>query len=301
MSTLLAMLLDWLAGEPPAALHPVCWIGRYLGVLGPVARRRGPVGAFVLGGLFWLLGALAFTGVFAVVAWLAWTRLPWWGALLVQGVLLKPLLSLRLLREEVAGVGEALVEGLPQGRERLSRIVSRNTGQLSEGEVRESALESFSENLSDSLVAPLFWFAVLGLPGAAFYRFCNTADAMWGYRGQWEWAGKWAARADDILNFVPARLTALVIRLVAATPATAPLSLEAARTPSPNSGWPMAALALSLGVRLGKPGVYVLNPGGRVPEGSDFAAGLRLCTLAGWTAAGLFAFVEVLLLRVAFT
>lgn len=300
MSTLLALFLDWLLGEPPAALHPVCWVGRYLGVVGPLARGRGPVGAFVLGAVFWLLGALVFTGGFAVLAWLAWGHLPWWGALLVQGVLLKPLLSLRLLREEVAGVRESLVQGLPQGRERLSRIVSRDTRLLSEGEVRESALESLSENLSDSLVAPLFWFALLGLPGAALYRFCNTADAMWGYRGQWEWAGKWAARADDLLNFVPARLTALVIRLVASTPATVPLSREAARTPSPNSGWPMAALALSLGVRLGKPGVYVLNPGGRVPEDADFASGLRVCTLAGWTAAGLFAFAEVLLLRAAF-
>ena len=121
-------------------------------------------------------------------------------------------------------------------------------------------------------MAPLFWFVMLGLPGAALFRFANTADAMWGYPGvyqgrNWLWAGKWAARADDVLGWVPARLTALLLALVVrgagGSLSLARLRAEAARTPSPNSGWPMAAMALALDVRLGKPGGYVLHAEGR--------------------------------------
>jgi adenosylcobinamide-phosphate synthase len=134
--------------------------------------------------------------------------------------------------------------------------------------VRETALETLAENLNDSVVAPLFWFAVAGLPGAALYRFANTADAMWGYPGHragrcWTWAGKWTARADDALSWVPARLTAMVLILAAGRLWMPGLRSEAVRTPSPNGGWPMGALALLLGVRLGKPDVYVLNAAGR--------------------------------------
>jgi len=149
--------------------------------------------------------------------------------------------------------------------------------------VRESAIESLAENLNDSLVAPLFWFALFGLPGAALYRFANTADAMWGYRGeregrQWTWAGKWAARADDLLSWLPARLTALFLWGASAVPGAGLRALrrEAGRTPSPNSGWPMAAMALRLGIRLGKPGVYVLNAAGRGAAAADTAQAARL-------------------------
>jgi adenosylcobinamide-phosphate synthase len=166
--------------------------------------------------------------------------------------------------------------------------VSRDTTQLSADEVRESALESLAENLSDSVVAPLFWFAVLGLPGAAVYRFANTADAMWGYRSEWEWAGKFAAWADDFLNLIPARLTA--VALLAMRPGRWPtLAQEARRTPSPNSGWPMAAMAVLLGVRLGKPGVYTLNPQGAEPGPVAMRCGLRRAAGVGWGIGGLIA------------
>jgi len=166
---------------------------------------------------------------------------------------------------------------LPAGRKRLSELVSRDTAQLSEREVRESTIETLAENLNDSVVAPIFWFVLFGLPGAAVYRFANTADAMWGYRGiykgqHWEWAGKWAARADDVLSWLPARLTALLLALVVRLEGGLPLKalgLEARKTPSPNSGWPMAAMALALGVSLSKPGVYTLNPAGRPAQAAD--------------------------------
>ncbi|HNE72321.1 MAG TPA: CobD/CbiB family cobalamin biosynthesis protein, partial [Giesbergeria sp.] len=152
--------------------------------------------------------------------------------------------------------------------------ISRDVAQLSASEVRESAIESLAENLNDSVVAPLFWFAVAGLPGAALYRMANTADAMWGYRGMrggryWHWAGKWAARADDVLSWLPARITALLLVLPAPAQRLSALLREARKTPSPNSGWPMAAMALALNVRLTKPGVYRLHSAGRSPTPLD--------------------------------
>jgi adenosylcobinamide-phosphate synthase len=187
----------------------------------------------------------------------------------VLALALKPLLSWRMLRDEVLAVEAALSQSLPAGRERLARLVSRDVERLDAVQVRESAIESLAENLNDSVVAPLFWFALLGLPGAALYRFANTADAMWGYPGMhggryWQWVGKWAARADDVLSWVPARITALLLTQTARRGRSlTALSAEAHKTPSPNSGWPMAAMALALGVRLAKPGVYALNRRGR--------------------------------------
>jgi adenosylcobinamide-phosphate synthase len=199
-------------------------------------------------------------------------------AMLLLGLLLKPLLAWAMLKNEVLAVERALSPenggSLDLGRARLGWLVSRDVSQLTEAQVRESAIESLAENLHDSVVAPIFWFVLLGLPGAALYRFANTADAMWGYRGvyqghNWEWAGKWAARADDVLSWLPARITALALALVASVGPLARLRQEAHRTPSPNSGWPMAAMALALQVCLHKPGVYALNAAGRAPQPAD--------------------------------
>ena len=215
---------------------------------------------------------MVFVVAFAV-QWAAF-QLPWYLAALLLGLVLKPMLAWAMLRSEVAAVEVALGQSLDAGRQRLAMLVSRNTANLNESEVRESAIESLAENLNDSVVAPIFWFVLFGLPGAAVYRFANTADAMWGYRGlrngmNWEWAGKWAARADDVLSWLPARITALLLALISGGVRLQKLGEEARKTPSPNSGWPMAAMALALGVRLQKPGVYVLNPSGGLPEPKD--------------------------------
>ena len=126
---------------------------------------------------------------------------------------------------------------------------------------------------------------MLGLPGAALFRFANTADAMWGYPGErggrdWAWAGKWAARADDVLAWVPARITAALIWAVGGLHGAAALRTEARRTPSPNSGWPMAAMALALGVQLRKPQAYTLNAGARGPQAPDT---VRACAIGSRT------------------
>lgn len=214
------------------------------------------------------------------------------------GLLLKPLLAWRMLRDEVLAVEAALDSSLTDGRARLAWLVSRDVTTLDAAQVRESAIETLAENLNDSVVAPLFWFAVAGLPGAALYRFANTADAMWGYLGErhgrdWTWAGKWAARADDVLSWVPARITAVLILAQGKLGLLRHLSAQARLTPSPNSGWPMAAMALALDVHLAKSGVYTLHPTGRSPQAADTAQALKLSGRVVGSLAGLAVIVWV--------
>jgi adenosylcobinamide-phosphate synthase len=271
---LLALLIDRLWGEPPAAVHPVVGMGQYLQWAGKHVTSLPPHAAFAAGATAWCGGALAAGALAFWAQGLILTHVHSLLAAIPLAIALKCMLSWRMLRSEVDAVEAALQQSLQAGRERLSWLVSRDTANLSEIQVRESAIESLAENLNDSVVAPIFWFVLLGLPGAAVYRFANTADAMWGYRGvykgqNWEWAGKWAARADDVLSWLPARLTAALIWLVAGGFQFAALRREASQTPSPNSGWPMAAMALALGVCLRKPDVYALNAAGRAPEAAD--------------------------------
>ena len=294
-----AYLIDRLCGEPPARWHPVVWIGRALSSVGAPWPQAAPRDQFARGAVVWLALAVAcFTvgvGVDQSIAAIADVA-PLTLKLIVRGLLLgavlKPLLAWRMLREEVCAVEQSLARGVEAGRDRLRHIVGRDTQELSATVVRESALESLAENLNDSFVAPLFWFCLGGLPGAALYRFANTADAMWGLRGRWEWAGKWAARADDVLSYVPARLTAL---LLAASAARWPrgLSRQARRTASPNGGWPMGMLALALDVRLSRPGHYVLHAAGRCAGPHDVKRGLKIAGRAAWSAVAVAALVQL--------
>ena len=268
---LLALAIDWWLGEPPARWHPVVWMGSALHRAGEQVAPLQPVERdfrrFWLGALVWI----ALAAIVLIVYW--WLQhaalmLMAWLAVVMLAFLLKPLLAWRMLHDEVLAVEQALGQSLPAGRAQLARLVSRDVCALTAVQVRESAIESLAENLNDSVVAPLFWFALLGLPGAALYRFANTADAMWGYPGMrggryWQWAGKWAARADDVLSWLPARITALLLALTVRGLPLHTLARQARKTPSPNSGWPMAAMSMALGVRLTKPGVYVLNSKGR--------------------------------------
>ena len=285
---LLALAVDGWLGEPPVLMHPVVWMGRALDWCGQRLAPRSPGArdyrSFWLGALAWCaLAALVLIASYGL-QWLV-LQLPMPFAVVALALLLKPLLALAMLQSEVRAVEVALAESLESGRARLAWLVSRDVAQLSAEEVRQSAIETLAENLNDSVVAPLFWFVLLGLPGAALYRFANTADAMWGYpglRGQgdkqryWQWAGKWAARADDVLSWLPARITALLLALVGGGVRLGTLAQEARQTPSPNSGWPMAAMALALGVRLSKPGSYCLNASGCAPTAGDAAQAQKI-------------------------
>ena len=274
--------------------------------------------SFWRGAAAWWLGAVLVLLVAGGLQWLL-LQLPLGWAVLLLGVALKPLLAWRMLTDEVAAVEQQLGQSLQAGQQQLARIVSRDVAVLDVVQVRESALESLAENLNDSVIAPLFWFALLGLPGAALCRFADTADSMWGYRGnyrgqRWEWAGKWTARADDVLAWLPARITAVALALAGvvaswrkARPAChlaacsssaasasqavdaetstqsssiyqrlAQLPRQARCTPSPNSGWPMAALALVLDVRLCKPQTYTLHAQGQTAQACHIAQAVRL-------------------------
>lgn len=278
---LLALALDCL-GEPPTRAHPVAWMG---GLLGWTQRRwRGQVAGAQLaeGRLSWGVGAGLAAG-----AGLVASRWPWY----VQGAVLKTLMSRRALFGAVNEVGAALEAGdLEEARRLLSwHLVSRDTRELSASEVAAAAIESLSENLSDSVVAPITAFRLGGLPLAAAYRLTNTADAMWGYRTpELEYAGKAAAKADDLLNLAPARLTALCAVAAARLAgldghaAWRVWRRDARLTSSPNAGHPMSAFAGALGLRLEKRGHYVLNAQGREAAAADIGQAL---TLARWTLA----------------
>jgi adenosylcobinamide-phosphate synthase len=292
VSIILSLLIDRWCGEPPARIHPVVWMGTYLRHAGRRLPNHGPRMALFLGSTYWLVGAVCVAAVYGF-AGAGFAKLPPWLDIVLTAVFLKPLLALRLLLNEVSAVENSLMRSVECGRARLAHIVSRDTANLDSGEIRESSLESLAENLSDSVIAPLFWFALFGLPGAALYRFANTADAMWGYRGRWEWAGKFAARADDLLNLIPARITAVALLLAGPNRLSLLRRLrgEAARTASPNSGWPMGALALSLNVRLRKPQVYALNANGSAPSAADTTAALRRAQSTAWIVAVILAAV----------
>jgi adenosylcobinamide-phosphate synthase len=296
IALLIALAIDHFFGEPPARLHPVVWMGNCLNwaaanVL-PKPEQDDNVPdypSFLAGAIVWIaLAAL----ILIVTCGLQGVTLQLpvaWAAFLL-GVLLKPLFAWRMLRREVQAVETALQSSLEAGRVRLSMLVSRDTSALTEAQVRESAIETLAENLNDSVIAPIFWFVVMGLPGAAVYRFANTADAMWGYMGvyrgrNWEWAGKWAARADDVLSWLPARITAGLLWLASGSGSGfrvasfwTRLRHEACKTPSPNSGWPMAAMALVLNIHLSKPDVYTLNASGSAPNAADTQKSVKLAS-----------------------
>ena len=240
--------------------------------MAPRVPEAPPARAVAAGGAAWVVGAVAAVALGVLVERVARRAGPVAGGAL-RGLALWPLLSSRMLLAEVAAVEAAVRRDLGAGRAALSRVVGRDTAELSADEVRAAAVASLAENLSDSVVAPLAWYAAAGLPGAALHRYANTADACWGYRSpRWEHAGRVAARVDDLLNLLPARLTAAML----ARPADRPrLRTEARRTSSPNAGWPMAAMALRLDVAVGKRGHYVLNAGGAAPGPGHVAAALR--------------------------
>ena len=280
----LALLVDRLFGEPPPLLHPVVWMGRLLDWIGQKMPKRPISHSFIAGTSGWLLGAilsmmLASLLQTALIYILATTDNVIFTSICLA-FLLKSMLSLRLLLEEGLAVEKALEQSLIKGRRQTARICSRDTRSLDATALRETAVESLSENFTDSVLAPLFWFFMAGLPGAAVYRWANTADAMWGYRNaEYEWFGKFTAHCDDLLNWLPARLSALAL-----WPAghVRQLFREAGKTPSPNGGWPMAATALILNIRLGKPGIYVLNAEGQTVGNNDIAYTAKLINQAAW-------------------
>ncbi len=262
-------------------MHPVAIAGRAIDALRDRAPRA-PRAQLVHGAWIVVLPALGAVGIGRLAAGLR----PWPLRLVATVWLLKTTFALRELVAAGRSVERPLAGGdLAQARRGLLALVSRPVEHLDEPHVASAAIESLAENLADSYLAPLFYYVLGGLPAALAYRVVNTADAMVGYRGDLEYLGKVSARLDDLLNLVPARLSALA--LAAAAPlvgqsgkrALAVARREHGRTESPNAGWPMAAAAGALGVWLEKPGHYRLD-GARAPGRADIARASRLVHVA---------------------
>ena len=281
-----AVLIDALLGDPPSRFHPVAWMGSWIGYLRRQAPRGGAMaslvyGAASIGGSACLLGLIGRWCSGGLQLW----RLGW----LAEGAVLSLLIAWRDLMRAGGAVARPLEEGdLAEARRQLGwHLVSRDASELDEGLVAAATVESLAENSSDSVVAPLFWYGLGGLPAALAYRFVNTADAMLGYRdAEREWLGKSSARADDVLNFVPARLMALLIVAGAALGGGNAGSAwrvwrgEAVKTASPNAGQPMSAAAGALEVELEKVGQYRLGEGLRRPGASDIRRASRLMSVS---------------------
>ncbi len=246
-----AMLLDAVLGEPdwlwsrmrhPAVLMGDCvgWLERRLNT-GDNRKLKGTAAVLVLTLGAWGLGALL--AAFGPV---------------VEILCCAILLAHRSLVQHVQDVADALRLSLTDARHMVSRIVSRDTGEMTGPQVARSAIESASENLSDGVVAPAFWFLVAGLPGLLMYKVINTADSMVGYRNERFTHYGWAsARFDDLLNLVPARLTGLLIVVLSNQwSRTGEIIEDAQRHISPNAGWPEAAMARALDVALAGPRSY---------------------------------------------
>jgi adenosylcobinamide-phosphate synthase len=283
-----AVLLD-LFVRLPSALHPVAWFGKFAELLIARAPLSGPLRAASV-------GTLLAIGLPALAAWLSHQLLlrcaGSWLLPALQVLLLYCCVCLYGLLDAGKQLGSALREqGLAAARAQLAWLCSRDSAELDESDLITGTIESLAENLCDSVVAPLFFLSIFGLPGAVAYRALNTLDAMIGYRGRYEWLGKPAARLDDLANLVPARLSALLL-MAAGFCATRRLRMSVprglhtwardhARTPSPNGGHPVAMAAGLLGVRLDKPGQYVLGAEWPRPRLEDLERALALCKGAG--------------------
>ncbi|WP_212524223.1 adenosylcobinamide-phosphate synthase CbiB [Actibacterium sp. MT2.3-13A] len=291
LAMLVALVLDALIGWPDALFarigHPVSWLGRLIAALEARLNRAAtpPAARLATGLATALLTIAAATGAALGLALL----LPGgWTGTVLTGVLAWPLVAARSMHAHVAAVARPLASGdLPEARAAVAMIVGRNPDRLDSAGVARAALESLAENSSDGIVAPLFWGAVLGLPGIAAYKAINTLDSLIGHRtSRYLRFGRAAARIDDAANLIPARLTGLLFALVAPRPRAAfrCMARDARRHRSPNAGWPEAALAGALNLRLSGPRLYGdrvadepwVNGTAPDPDASDLDRGLAL-------------------------
>jgi adenosylcobinamide-phosphate synthase len=290
---LAALTLDAAFGDPPNRWHPVAWLGHVIAAARRRLARGSPLWLLVAGALVTLTVAGGAAGVAALAVRASALLGP--AAGVVEALALSACLSVRGLGRAALEVARALDAGnIVAARQALSfHLVSRPTHDLEAGEVAAATVESVAENLTDSVVAPALMYLAFGLPGAALYRAVNTADAMIGYRdGALEHFGKLAARADDLLNLIPARIAALAIVAAAALTgassrcALAVLWRDRRRTASPNAGWTMSAMAGALRVRLIKRGAYTLGEGA-LPAAGDIRRSITIMLCAAVLSIGI--------------
>jgi len=296
-----AMMVDVALGWPKGLFvligHPVTWLGKLIDVLDTRWNRSSDPPAFRRAA--GIAAALLVIALPVTVAWVVQALLvPAWSRIVLVGILAWPLVALRSLHDHVAAVVHPLRSGdLGLARTAVAQIVGRDPASLGEAGIARAAIESLAENASDGVVAPVFWGAIFGLPGIVGYKAVNTLDSMIGHRTSRHEAFGWAAaRIDDVANFVPARLAALLFALLAARPmvAISCMMRDARHHRSINAGWPEAAMAGALGVRLSGPRIYDgsvaqepwLNGEARDPRAADIEPGLKLYRRAMMLLAG---------------
>lgn len=278
-SLITGWLLDMMFGDPQSLPHPVVYMGKWIAwgehLLNRGRHRMAKGAMFAVGSIL-----IVFLSTVLLFGWLRLCSIDKWHGANWRFVLLSYImmsvgvffcLAGKTLRREVKMVFQALDRSLDDGRRQVARIVGRDTQKLSRQEVATASLETLAENLSDGVIAPLFWFCLLGVPGMLTYKMINTFDSMIGYRNKrYKDFGCWAAHIDDIANYLPARITALLMVLAGwgymkISPSLPHRSLTfcikntlhySSQHASPNSGWPEAALATLLNCRFGGPHDY---------------------------------------------
>lgn len=299
---IIGWLLDVIFGDPARLPHPIVWFGRAISFLEHKLNS---------GSHRTLKGGVAAVGLIAVTYVLSWWLLgllsPWlWVRIAVEAVLIFYCLAGTTLIREVRMVFEAADRSLDDGRRQVARIVGRDTAMLSDHEVRTAALETLAENLSDGVIAPLFWYALLGVPGMLAYKMVNTLDSMIGYRSErYRLFGTVAARIDDVANWLPARITALLMVIAAGRPGLIGFVRNfGPRHASPNSGYPEAALAGVLDCRFGGPHDYFgetvykpyIGTNERMLSSEDMRVATRINRVAEFMAVALAAIVRCAIL-----
>ena len=298
----IALLLDVAIGWPDWLYrrigHPVSWLGRVIAAAdGRFNREDMSDKARRLAGILVVVGIVSAVAIFGLVV--GWMLPKSWLGVVFTGVLAWPLVAARSLHDHVEAVAAPLQDGdMEQARRAVSMIVGRDPETLDAPAMARAATESLAENASDGVVAPLFWGMIFGLPGIAAYKAINTLDSMIGYKTPRHLAFGWAAaRLDDVVNYLPARLTGGLIACSSKARGTAfrTMRRDAHGHRSPNAGWPEAAMAGALGVRLSGPRTYAegmsddpfLNPVGGDPRPEDIYLALRLFRRSVLLTAGL--------------
>lgn len=298
MALAAVLTIDILLGEPPPRLHPTVWMGRVIDAIRSKLGCRSPRAEKLWG----VLMALTVITLFTVPAYLALSltlsHLGLMAYTMLAAIMLKPTLAIRSMCQHTAPILTAIKQKkLNEARTLVSRIVGRKTENLGEEHVISATVESIGEGTVDGVTSPIFYFALLGVPGALAYRAINTLDSMVGYkRDELANLGAFSAHLDTVANYVPARITALLMVLAAMLltldwrRCLTALKRDRAVTQSLNSGWPMSSMAGALGIWLEKPGFYILGAGNGPPRPQHIPSAL---TVMGLTTCLFVVFVAV--------
>jgi len=268
-----ALLLDFLIGDPKTKYHPTAWIGKLIAVLVPFTRNNSPKKE-LFGGILIVFAVVAIVSTLLValdfgISLLTIDIVSLVVSIAVGSILLKTTIAIRGMQKHALAVVDALEkDDLDSARNHLSMIVKRNTKHLDKNHISSAVLESVSENTVDGITGPLFYYAIFGLPGAFVYRAINTIDSMVGYKtALFKNVGWFGAKCDTVLNYLPSRLTALVMILGALIlgynwkESLYIMKRDSRKLESPNAGFPMAALAGALGTKLEKMNYYTIGNG----------------------------------------